>query len=394
MALAKEKALYKASFRHCGCRRFIEKTQRTKTLPADIMQTSLKRCLNSFDLTLFGIGHMIGGGIYVLTGTVAKKVAGPGVIFSYIIAGIVSILVALCYAEFGSKIPKTGSAYMYTYVILGECWAYLVAWDLILEQAIGAAAVARAWSGAVNVLSGGAVENGTIAVFGTINSPLASPYPDMLSVALLIVLTIIVVTGVRFSSIVNNILTVTNLFFLAFTIIAAFVFAQPANWVNSDNGGPLPFGFGGVIAGSATVFFSYVGFECVTQAAEEATRPERSVPIGTMGAMAIVTLLYVLAALSLTMLAPYATIDITVPFAKAFAHRGVNWMQYITAVGTLVATTTTTMASLYSLSRLVYALAQDRALLHVLRLRQLENAYPYYRHYCVQHHCDDHGSCY
>jgi cationic amino acid transporter 4 len=374
-----------------ACKDFVGKLQRKKTLPADIMQTSLKRCLNSFDLTLFGIGHMVGGGIYVLTGTVAHSVAGPGVVFSYVIAGIVSVLVALCYAEFGSKIPKTGSAYMYTYVMLGEVWAFFVGWNLVLEQAIGAASVARAWSGAVNVAAGGAVSNGTMRLIGTINVPYLSPYPDFLAVGLLIVLMVVVATGVRINAIINNVLTVVNVCFLSFIIVTAFVFAQPDYWMHPGDGdkvtgmpnrsaivgagagegqqqgeervvdgGPLPFGFTGVMAGSAMCFFAYTGFECVTQAAEEATNPAKAVPIGILATMGVVTFLYVSASLSLTLLVPYFSLDVTAPFAQAFADRGVKWMMYVSSVGTIVATTTTTMASLYSLSRLVYALAEDK----------------------------------
>ena len=349
-----------APWKACSCSSFFEKLQRKKTLPADIMQTPLKRCLNVFDLILFGIGHMIGAGIYILTGTVARQIAGPGVVFSYIIAGLVSILVALCYAEFGSKIPKTGSAYMYTYVIIGEFWAFFVGWNLVLEQAISAASVARAWSGAVNTLSGGAIVNGTIEAFGAINVPYLSTYPDFLAVAILIVLTIVVAIGIQLNAVINNILTVTNVIFLSFIIIVAFIYAEPTNWLNADRGGILPFGFQGVLAGAAMCFYAYAGFESITQASEEATNPGRAVPISTLTTMGIVTLLYVLAALALTLLVPYYSLDITVPFSVAFADRGLHWMMYVTSVGTVIATTTTTLASLYSMSRVTYALAADR----------------------------------
>ena len=140
----------------------------------------------------------MGQGIYVLTGIVARQTAGPGVVFSYMLASLAIILVAMCYAEFGSKIPKIGSAYMYTYVIIGEFWAFFVGWNLVLEQAIGTASVARAWSGAVNALSGGAIVYGTIVAFGSINTPYLSKYPDFLAVAILIKLTIVVAIGLQF----------------------------------------------------------------------------------------------------------------------------------------------------------------------------------------------------
>ena len=344
----------------CNFQTVFTKLRRKKTLPADIMQTPLKRCLSVFDLILFGIGHMIGGGIYVLTGTVTRYKAGPGVVFSYMLAGVVSILVALCYAEFGSKIPKAGSTYVYTYIILGEFWAFFVGWNLVLEYVVGSASVARAWSGAVNVLSGGAVVNSTTEIFGTIDVPYLSNYFDFLAVAILIVLATIVAIGIQLNAIINNILTVANVIFLSFIVTVALIYAEPSNWLNVDHGGVLPFGFTGVLAGAAMCFFSFCGFESITQAAEETKNPGKAVPISALVTITIVTVLYVLASLALSMLAPYYSLDITLPFSIAFADRGVTWMMYVASIGTVIATTTTTLAFLYSLSRIIYSISADR----------------------------------
>ena len=338
------------------------KLGRKKTLPVDIMQTPLKRCLNVFDLMLLGIGSMIGAGIYVLSGSVARHVAGPGIIFSYMLAGLVSLLVALCYAEFGSKIPKTGSAYMYTYVMLGEIWAFFVGWNLVLEQAIGAASTARAWSGAINALTGGAIVNGTIEMLGAIDVPYLSKYPDFLAVAILIILAMIVSIGVQFNAVVNNILTVGNAIFLVFIVTVAFLYAEPSYWLNIDHGGILPFGFHGVLAGSATCFFAYSGFDTITQATEETKNPGKAIPVSLLLAMTIVTFLYILASLALTMLTPYYSLDILAPFQTAFSNRGISWMMYVTSIGTVIATTASTLSSLYALSRLIYVISVDRLL--------------------------------
>ena len=327
------------------------------------MQIPLKRCLNVFDLILFGIGHMIGAGIYVLTGTVARQTAGPGVVFSYILASLAITLVAMCYAKFRSKIPKIGSAYMYTYVIIGEFWAFFIGWNLVLEQAIGTASIARAWNCAVNVLSGGAIVNGTIIACGSINTPYLSKYPDFLAVAILIVLTIVVAIGLQFNAVVNNILTVTNVIFLSFIILVAFLYAEPNNWINNDQGGALPFRFSGILTG-AMCFYAYIGFERITQASEEAKNPGKAVPISTLVTLAIVNFLYVLASLALTLLAPYYLLDVTVPFSVAFSDRALTWMIDIASIGTLIATTTTTLASLYSMSRVTYASAAYFAFIH------------------------------
>ncbi|GBO99801.1 Cationic amino acid transporter 4, partial [Eumeta japonica] len=201
---------------------------RTKPLPVDAMETPLKRCLNTFDITLLGklqvemlgsilvkkklyagIGHMVGAGIYVLTGTVAKDIAGPGVIVSFVLAGVVSMLAAICYAEFGTRVPKAGSAYVYTYISIGEFWAFIIGWNILLEHMLGAASVARAWSGYVDSLLGGWIENTTLSVVGELHdNQLFAHYPDILAFLVCLFYALALAVGVKATALINSILTV------------------------------------------------------------------------------------------------------------------------------------------------------------------------------------------
>ncbi|KAH1016600.1 hypothetical protein HUJ04_007796 [Dendroctonus ponderosae] len=223
------------------------KMNRKMKIPSDVMETPLNRCLHTFDITLLGIGHMVGAGIYVLTGTVAKDIAGPGIVISFLLAGLACLLSALCYAEFGTRIPKAGSAYVYTYITIGEFWAFLIGWNILLEHMIGAASVARAWSGYLDSLLGGVISNTTLSITGEMHEQLLGKYPDFLAFAVCIFYAMVLGIGVRHSALVNTCLTTINLFVMVLIIAAGLYTANGENW--SKRGGFLPFGFSGVLAG-------------------------------------------------------------------------------------------------------------------------------------------------
>lgn len=335
------------------------KMNRRKNLQGDIMETPLKRCLSTFDITLLGVGHMIGAGIYVLTGTVAHDIAGPGVIVSFIIAGFVSLLAALCYAEFGAKVPRAGSAYIYTYVTIGEFWAFVIGWNIILEHMIGAASVARAWSGYVDSLSGGAISNFTYRLIGDSmkNNPLGH-VPDPLAAMLCIVYSLLLGLGVKCSATVNSFLTLINLAVMGLVIGLGIYHADLSNW-SSENHGFLPYGFHGVLAGAATCFYAFVGFDSIATSGEEVRDPCRSIPIATAFSMGIVTIGYVLVSGALTLTVPYWEINPTAALPEAFASKGIFWAKYVISVGALCGMTTTLFGSLFSLPRTLYSMASD-----------------------------------
>lgn len=337
---------------------FCHKVNRRKPLYGDVMDTPLNRCLTTLDITLLGVGHMVGAGIYVLIGTVARHLAGPATALSFLLAGITSTLAALCYAEFGTRIPKAGSAYAYTYVSIGEFWAFIIGWNIVLEYMIGAASVARAWSGYLNTILDNAISNGTIAITGEMHESLLSKYPDVLAFLICILASLILAVGVKTSAYINNGLTILNLLVITLVIFLGFFYADPVNW-SEKNGGFMPYGISGVLAGAATCFYAFVGFDSISASSEEAKDPSRSIPIATILSMTIVAFGYILVALALTLMVSYKDInpDAALPAALGAVHA--DWAKYAVAVGAVCGMTTTLLGSLFSLPRCLYAMSAD-----------------------------------
>lgn len=314
--------------------RFCQKLNRLKTLDEDMMATSLKRCLSTLDLTLMGVGGMVGSGLYVLTGTVAKEMVGPAVIISYIFAGFASLLAAFCYAEFGARIPKTGSAYMFTYVSMGEMWAFLIGWNVILESMIGGAATARAWSGYLDSIFNHAIQNFTEAHIMQWNVPFLAHYPDFLAAGILLIAMIFISFGVQVSSYLNHIFSTISMVVIAFILIFGFVLAEPANW-SPKEGGFAPFGLSGILAGSATCFYAFVGFDVIASSSEEAKNPQKAIPIATAISLGLAAAAYILVSTVLTLMVPWHSLDPNSALADAFFRRGYGWAGIIVAVGSI-----------------------------------------------------------
>ncbi|XP_023318840.1 cationic amino acid transporter 4 isoform X1 [Trichogramma pretiosum] len=335
------------------------KINRKKKIDGDMMETPLSRCLSTFDITLLGVGHMIGAGIYVLIGTVARDTAGPGITLSFLLAGLASLLAALCYAEFGAKVPKAGSAYVYAYVSVGEFWAFVIGWNIILEHMIGAASVARAWSGYVDSLSDRAISNLTRRLMAghSMDEPWGT-IPDPLACILCLLYALLLAIGVKCSAAVNSILTLVNLAVMALVIGLGFYYADLSNW-NYRGQGFLPYGLGGVFAGAATCFYAFIGFDSIATSGEEARNPSRSIPRATGLSMGIVTVGYILVGAALTLVEPYSRISRSAALPEAFAAKGIPWAKYVISVGALCGMTTTLFGSLFSLPRTMYSMASD-----------------------------------
>ncbi|XP_053658741.1 cationic amino acid transporter 4 [Anopheles marshallii] len=334
------------------------KMNRTKQLPADLMETPLNRCLNTFDITLLGIGHMVGAGIYVLTGTVAREMAGPAIVLSFILAGLVSLLAALCYAEFGTRVPKAGSAYVYTYVSIGEFWAFVIGWNIILEHMLGAASVARAWSGYVDSMLGNIVANITMEITGEMHEQLLAKYPDFLAFFVCISYAVALAAGVKATAMINSILTTVNVAVMALVVVLGFWYATPDNWSLPEQGF-MPYGFGGVLAGAATCFYAFVGFDSIATSGEEAKNPSVSIPLATILSLCVVTVGYVLVSAALTLMIPYNEINPAAALPDAFGMRGITWAKYAISTGAICGMTTTLLGSLFALPRCLYAMASD-----------------------------------
>ncbi|XP_062854767.1 cationic amino acid transporter 4 [Trichomycterus rosablanca] len=338
--------------------RFCQKLNRLKTLEDDMMATSLRRCLSTLDLALLGVGAMIGSGLYVLTGAVAKDTAGPAVVVSFLVAGVASLMAALCYAEFGARVPKTGSAYMFTYVSVGEIWAFLIGWNVILEYMIGGAAVARAWSGYLDSIFDHRIRNFTESHVMRWNVPFLAQYPDFLAAGILLVASFIISFGVRVSSWLNHVFSAVSMLVIAFILIFGFALADPVNW-SAREGGFAPFGFSGIMAGTATCFYAFVGFDVIAASSEEARDPRKAVPIATAISLALAGTTYILVSMVLTLMVPWHTLDPNSALSDAFFRRGYSWAGFIVAVGSICAMNTVLLSNLFSLPRIVYAMAED-----------------------------------
>ncbi|XP_046651671.1 cationic amino acid transporter 3-like isoform X1 [Daphnia pulicaria] len=336
----------------------------------------LLRILNLFDLTFLGIGSTLGVGIYVLAGSVAKDLAGPAVCLSFLIAAVASGIAALCYAEFGARVPKAGSAYVYSYVTVGEFIAFVIGWNLILEYLIGSASVARALSLNVDAMSNHSMSR-LFTLTTPIHVPFMSAYADWLSMSVTLLMTIVLAVGVKSTSLFTNTFTILNLSVVVFVITAGATYAKPENWVLSVNetlqkdnnvgmGGFFPYGVSGVMAGAAKCFFGFVGFDSIAAAGEEAKNPKRNIPLSIVLTLVVVLIAYVGVSVVLTLMIPYYAQDKDTPLIHAFQQVGHSWAAWIVTVGSAFGLAASLLGAMIPMPRVVYAMAKDGLLLRCL----------------------------
>ena len=335
--------------------RFVAKLLRRKPMDDAASASPLKRTLGLLTLTALGVGATLGSGVYVLWGVVARNTTGPAVIVSFLISGFASVLSGLCYAEFGARVPRAGSAYVYSYVTVGELLAWTTGWQLLLEYIIGASAVAVSLSGYLDNLFGGAVAAAVSSLPGGAWSlPGLTQTPDVLAAALTLLFTLVVAAGVKESTTLNNCLTAVNAAVIVFVVCAGLGHAKAANFAPF-----APFGFSGIFSGAATVFFCFVGFDVIATSAEEAIEPARNVPRSIVGSLLICTAAYVAVAAVVCLMVPSATLDVGAPLAKAFAAVGMGWAATIIEVGAVAGLTTSLMTCVFPMPRIIYAIASD-----------------------------------
>ncbi|XP_025159705.1 cationic amino acid transporter 3 isoform X2 [Harpegnathos saltator] len=329
----------------------------------------LARVLGLFDLTALGVGATLGLGVYVLAGSVAKDTAGPAVCISFLIAAVASALAGMCYAEFASRVPKAGSAYVYSYVTVGEFVAFVIGWNLILEYVIGTASVARGLSNYVDALIGNVIGN-TMRSFMPIDVSFLSEYPDFFAFAMVMLLVALLCVGVKESSILNNVFTVINLTTIAIIIVAGSIKANPSNWSiapenipgtvkNAGTGGFMPFGVGGVMVGAAKCFYGFVGFDAVATTGEEAKDPQRHIPLAIVLSLIVIFVAYFSISTVLTMMLPYYAQNADAPFPHAFDEIGWPAVKWIVNVGAVFALCTSLLGAMFPLPRVLYAMASD-----------------------------------
>ena len=343
----------------------------------------LRRVLGPVALSSLGIGAIIGTGIFVLVGKAAAQQAGPAMMLSFLVAGITCIFAALCYSEFASMAPVAGSAYTYSYATMGELFAWIVGWDLILEYAVASSAVAHGWSHyAQDFLR--LITNGHVVwpknwgnaplMFDpkTAQFTLSGNFIDLPAMLIALLITVVLVVGIRESAGFNALMVILKLSIVLFVIVVGAFYVNPANWTNNF----APYGYGGIhipwitdtssgvqpvgmLAGAATIFFAFIGFDSISTHSEEAKNPQRDVPIGILASLVICTVLYVAMAAVLTGMVPYDQIRIDAPVSSAFAERGITFAAILISAGAMAGITSVLLVMMLSQPRVLLAMARD-----------------------------------
>ncbi|MDM7855855.1 amino acid permease [Cellulomonas alba] len=343
---------------------------------ADEPEFKLKRSLGALDLVVFGVGVVIGAGIFTLTGRAAHAVAGPSIVISFVVAAVCCALAAVCYAEFASTVPVSGSAYTFSYASLGEIVAWIIGWDLLLELVLGASVVAQGWSSYLGVF----LDNLGIHI------PEAIGYGgdvDLMAMLLVVALGVLITIGIKESMRVNMVLVGVKVFIVLFVIVAGIGFIDSANYhpfvppaahTDATTGltqpliqaafglTPSTFGVGGIFAGAALVFFAFIGFDVVATTAEETRNPQRDLPRGIIGSLAICTVLYCAVTLVVTGMVSYDKLDPAAALASAFEAHGQKWMATLIAAGAVAGLTTVVLTLLIGSTRVVFAMGRDHLL--------------------------------
>jgi basic amino acid/polyamine antiporter, APA family len=349
----------------------------------DAANHSLKRSLSALDLVILGIGGVIGAGIFILTGQAAATNAGPAVTLSFLLGAVACALAGLCYAEMASAVPVSGSAYTYAYATLGELVAWIIGWDLILEYAVAAVAVAVGWSAYVVSF---ARDFGIDLPFRLVSAPFAydsntgawsstEAIINLPAMLVIVMVTALLVVGIRETARFNGLIVAVKLLVIFLFIGCAASAVTTANWVTSGNpdGAFIPpnagtgaFGWSGVVRGAAMVFFAYVGFDAVSTAAQEARKPERDMPIGILGSLVVCAVLYIAVAFVLTGIVPFDRLNVPDPIAVGIDAIGVGWLSPLIKLGIVLGLTSVVLVTLLGQPRIFRAMAHDGLLPPVL----------------------------
>lgn len=349
-----------------------------KAEAAEAGEHTLKRSLSAINLTALGIGAIIGAGIFVLTGTTAALHAGPAVTLSFVMAGITCALAGLCYAEMASTVPIAGSAYAYSYATMGEFVAWIIGWDLVLEYALGAVTVAVGWSGYVVSFLGKTLGVHIPEAFA------AAPYKydiatgavtkipgavvNLPAMIIILLVTMLLVVGIEESAKANAVVVALKVGIVIIFIVAGISYVNTANWITDANPagsyippniGPKQFGWDGIMAGAAKVFFAYIGFDAVSTAAQEARNPQKDMPKGILGSLALCTVLYVLVAFVLTGVVKYNTLNVPDPIAVGIDAIGMNWLSPLVKMGAIAGLSSVILVMLLGQSRVFFSMSKD-----------------------------------
>ncbi|CAL0317148.1 unnamed protein product [Lupinus luteus] len=328
------------------------------TISNNTSQAQLAKELTFSDLISIGVGATIGCGVYVIVGTVARDYTGPALAISFLIAGLASALSAFCYAELASRCPSAGSAYHYSYICVGEGVAWLIGWAMILEYTIGGSAVARGIAPNLAALLGG--DNSLPFFLSRQHIPGIDIVVDPLAAIMIFLVTGLLCVGIKESVMAQNIVTSVNICALVFVIIAGGYLGFKSGWVGYElSTGYFPFGVDGILAGSATVFFAYIGFDAVASTAEEVKNPQRDMPLGIGVSLFICCGLYMLVSVVIVGLVPYYALNPDTPISSAFAEHGMQWVAYIINAGAFTALCASLLGALLPQPRIFMVMARD-----------------------------------
>jgi len=358
----------------------VKSMEQLRVEAAETGEHSLKRVLGPVNLITLGIGAIIGTGIFVLTGQAAAQYAGPAIVLSMVLAGVASALAGLCYAEFASSVPIAGSAYTYGYATLGEFFAWIIGWDLILEYALGAATVAVGWSGyMVSFLHDFGIQfpaslsaaPGTIVTL--VDGSSVTAVFNLPAVLITIAVTMLLIVGIQESANVNSVIVVVKVAVVLLVIVAGAAFVNKANWtpfIPTNTGEFGYFGWSGIARGAGVIFFAYIGFDAVSTAAQEAKNPKRDMPIGILGSLVICTVLYIAVSLVMVGLVPYTQLGVAAPMAVAIdaakvQAQGTGWawlidmLPFMVKLGAIAGLSSVMVVMMLGQPRIFYSMAKD-----------------------------------
>lgn len=334
----------------------------------------LKRTLRAIDLLMLGVGAIVGAGIFVLTGEAAAQYAGPAIVLSFILAGTACVFAGFCYAEMASMIPIAGSAYTYSYATMGEFLAWIIGWDLILEYSLGAATVSVGWSGyVVSFLRDFGIHippRLTTGPFGMVKLPDGSEVAGLINlpaVFIISVVTVLLVLGIRESANVNTGIVILKVAVVITFVLAGIAFVNRANWdpfIPPNTGEFGFFGLSGVLRGAGVIFFAYIGFDAVSTAAQESRNPQRDMPIGILGSLAVCTVLYIAVSAVLTGIVSYRELNVPDPIAVGIDATGLFWLRPIIKIGAIAGLSSVILVMLLGQPRIFWTMAGDGLLPH------------------------------
>lgn len=347
-----------------SCINFLKLLFRSRRHDLTDEDTLFNRCLTVLDVILLGMGSMLGPGLYVATGQIARDTAGPAIVISLAVAAVPAILSSLCYAEFSARVSKTGSSYVYTYIALGEIWAFAIGWNLILENVLASALIGNEFSKFINSISGDRIYKFMTKHVAHWSVRGFRPFPDVIAFTIIMIFTVLSATGPRKPALFMRVSTLINLLVVLFVVLSGFYFMDTSNWETLEKF--APYGFNGIMTGASLSYFAFLGFDIINSSSEETKNPKRVVPFANAVSTYVGVFIYLITAAILTLIIPYKKLSFYSPLPDAFTYKGFHIGKYFVAIGGFCGMSSALLTFIYAGTRLIYAMANDGLLFQVL----------------------------